>query len=108
MESLIITFELVDVDDATFRQFAESSAPKFARVPGLVSMVWLANPEINTYGGAYLFETRAALEAYCASDFISGLATHPNLANVAIRDFGTVEEATAITAGPLATALAAA
>lgn len=107
MEILIITFELIDLDETAFRQFAESSAPKFARIPGLVSMVWLANPELNTYGGAFLFSSRAALEDYRSSDIVSGLAAHPNLTNVAIRDFSTVEEATAITAGPLATAQAA-
>lgn len=107
MESLIVTFELVDLDDAAFRQFAESTAPRFARVPGLVSMVWLTNPEANTYGGAYLFESRSALEEYRASDIVAGLTAHPNLTNVTIRAFGTVEEATAITAGPLAAALAA-
>lgn len=105
MHVLIITFELAGLSEVAYRQNAASVAPMFTRVVGLESKVWLADPGTNTYGGVYVFENRESLERYRDSDVVRSLAANPNYANVTMRAFGTVEEATAITGGPLAPAM---
>jgi hypothetical protein len=50
----IIRFRLNGLSDDEFRADAESLAPTWADLPGLVYKTWLANSETNTYGGVYL------------------------------------------------------
>ena len=102
VEILIMTFELVELDEAAYRQRSEAFAPVFTHVPGLVSKLWIADPAQNTYGGVYVFRNRAAREAYLESDIVRALKANPQFGNIAVRAYGTLEEATAITAGPLA------
>jgi hypothetical protein len=106
MHVLIVNFSLVDVSEAGYRQQADGLAPRFTQIPGLISKIWLANAETNTYGGVYLFEDRAALDAFRESETVRAMAANPHFGNLSIRAFGTIEEATAITAGPLAPAYA--
>ena len=104
MHVLIITFKLAGLDDATYSQHAQTLAPQFLQVPGLVSKTWLADEATNTYGGVYFFEDVASVQGYLASAIVEGLKANPAFAELSIRTFGTVEAATAITAGPLAPA----
>ena len=104
MHILIVNFELAGVAEADYRQQVASIAPMFTQVPGLVSKIWLADPATNTYGGVYLFADAASREDYLNSEIVRSMKANPNLTNVTARRFGTFEEATAITGGPLATA----
>jgi hypothetical protein len=97
MDILIVTFRLVGLDDATYRAHAEALAPRFLGVPGLLAKTWLADPATNTYGGVYAFADRASLEAYLASDIVSGMLANPHFEAIELRAFGTVEAATRIT-----------
>lgn len=101
MHVLIITFELAGLADADYRQHAQALAPQFLQVPGLVSKTWLADEANNTYGGVYVFEDAASLQGYLDSGIVAGMKANPVFAELSIRSFGTVEAATAITAGPL-------
>lgn len=101
MNVLIVTFSLAGLSEGSYRQQAASLAPRFGQVSGLVSKLWLAEPATNTYGGVYLFEDRASLEAYRDSAMVAALAANPHFTNVTFRTFGTVEEASALTGGPL-------
>ena len=101
MSVLIITFALAGLSEEAYRQHAASMAPRFLQVPWLISKVWLADAAANTYGGVYLFEDRPSLEAYRNSDIVAAIRANPHFEHVSVRTFGTIEEATAITGGPL-------
>ena len=105
MHVLIVTFKLAGLADADYRQHATVLAPQFMQVPGLVSKTWLADEASNTYGGVYVFEDAVTLQGYLDSEIVAGLEASPVFADLTIRPFGTVESATAITAGPLAEAM---
>ncbi|NTU84434.1 MAG: YdhR family protein [Chloroflexales bacterium] len=102
MHVLIITFELAGLDAATYAAHASLMAPRFAAMPGLVSKVFLADPATNTYGGVYLWASREDLDAYLASETYRALQANPAFAPLTVRAFATLAEASAQTAGPLA------
>jgi quinol monooxygenase YgiN len=102
MHILTITFELNGIDAEAYTAHCAKVAPHFARLPGLISKVWLADRDSNTYGGVYLWANRAALEAYLASETFAALKANPAFANVTARAFGDLQSATVFTAGPLA------
>jgi heme-degrading monooxygenase HmoA len=80
MHIQIITFRLRNRDEAGYRQFADGVAPALAEVPGLISKVWLADPQSNTYGGVLFWQGRIAMERFAGSDkfrHCSGTRTSP-------------------------------
>ena len=59
----IITYKVDGVSEPDLQGAAGPIAPLIAASPGLISKTWLADPETNTYGGVYLWESRAAAES---------------------------------------------
>ena len=53
MHIQVVNFNLEGINHDDFMQIADTAAPAFAEVPGLVSKIWLCDPENNTYGGVY-------------------------------------------------------
>ena len=65
MHAQLITYQLKDISQAEYlKQMVEPDAPVLAGVKGLVSKVWLADIEKNTFGGFYLWENKSAMEPY--------------------------------------------
>ena len=65
MRAQLITYQLKDISQAEYlKQMVEPDAPVIAKVPGLVSKVWLADEEKNTFGGFYLWESKTAMEDF--------------------------------------------
>ena len=79
MRVQIVTFSLKEISDADYQSVCDQFADVVARMPGLVSKVWLADEAANTYGGVYTWVDRAAMEAYLRSDFFAGIVANPNL-----------------------------
>jgi hypothetical protein len=102
MHVLIVNFKLDGVDEGQYRALCDELAPAFADVPGLESKVWLADPGSGTYGGVYLFRDEDAFAAFASSELAAGVADHPNLADVTMRDFGVIDAPTEVTRGALA------
>ena len=100
----IITFQLRDLSVAEFNALCESIAAQWAAIPGLISKVWLANEDMNTYGGVYSWETREAMEEYLESDLFKGIMSNPHFVNATSTRFDVIEEPTRVTRG-LATAV---
>ena len=96
----IINFSLKNISDEDYRELTEAIAPAFTNLPGLVSKTWLANQDTNTYGGVYVWQDRAAMEAYAATDIFKGMATNPHFDNLTVRDFAVLENPTRVTSGP--------
>jgi heme-degrading monooxygenase HmoA len=93
----IVNFNLNDLSDADYRTACDGLAPELARVPGLVSKVWLADAASNTYGGVYLWADREALEAFARSDFFQAFASNPSFVNISATTYGILEGPSAVT-----------
>lgn len=95
----IVTFGLRDISDAGYRSACDGLARVLARVPGLISMAWLADEQTNTYGGVYTWVDRAAMEAYLSGDLFTAVAADPDLVNITSRGFDLLEGPSRITQG---------
>jgi hypothetical protein len=84
MHVQVITFNLKGIGEEEYLKVAESVAPVFADLPGLVSKHWLADAETNIYTGSEVF---------------AGMASNPHFENVTARDFGVLEGPTGVTGG---------
>jgi heme-degrading monooxygenase HmoA len=96
----IVNFRLEGMSGEDYRGIAEAMAPAFANLPGLVSKTWLADPETNTYGGVYVWQSREAMDEYKETDIYKGMATNPRFADVSVKDFAVLENPTSVTRGP--------
>lgn len=94
MHVQIVTFTLAGMDDDGYRAACAEMAPAFAELPGLRAKVWLTDPSTGTYGGVYLWDDRAAMDAYAASELFASVASSPAFAGIASRDFGVMEDLT--------------
>jgi hypothetical protein len=107
MHIQIVNFNLKDMTDAGFRSMANEAAPAFASVPGLLGKIWLADAGKNTYGGVYIWQDAAAMQAYLASDLGKGVMGTPNFANLTSSDFEILSAPTDGSGGPVAASLKA-
>ena len=93
----VVNFNLNNLRDAEYRSICDGIAPELARVPGLVSKVWLADEATNTYGGVYTWVDRQAMDAFARSDFFKGFAANPSFANISSKAFGILEGPSQVT-----------
>ena len=100
MQAQIITYQLKDISQKEYlKQMVEPDAPILAKVNGLISKVWLVDEEKNTFGGFYLWETKAAMEAFMHSDLVAAVVSRPFVKNVSSVDYTVNETASKITRG---------
>ena len=101
MHVLIVNFNLKDMDGEDYLGVAETMAPAFANLPGLVSKTWLSDPATNTYGGVYAWRSREAMDDYKRTDIFKGMEANPHFENITVREFAVLEGPTRITYGPV-------
>jgi|tagenome__1003787_1003787.scaffolds.fasta_scaffold20221000_2 hypothetical protein len=99
MNILIVTFSLKDMQEQEYEQACELIAPAFAEVEGLLTKVWLAHPESNTYGGVYTFASETDLDRFLGSQLFADVGAHPNIDSPKVRRFQVLEEPTRVTHG---------
>ena len=100
MQAQLITYHLTDISHADYlKQMVEPDAPVLAKVPGLISKVWLTDEDKNTFGGFYLWETKTAMQTFMHSDLVNAVVSRPFVTNVSSVDFEVNEEASRITRG---------
>lgn len=100
MHAQITTYKLKDVPEADYiARMVEPDSPVLADVPGLHSKVWLANADTNTYGGFYLWRTRADMESFMASDLVAAVIARPFLTDITVRDYEVPDAPSRITRG---------
>ena len=97
----VVNFNRNGLSDAEYRSVCDGLAPELARVPGLISKVWLADEASNTYGGVYTWIDHQALEAFAQSDFFKSFASNPNFANITSKVFGILEGPSQVTRTPI-------
>jgi hypothetical protein len=94
----IVTFHLDGITPEQYEEHCEQIAGGFLEWPGLLAKVWLSDADTNTFGGVYLFESEDAADLSRSTDIFVGMADNPNFTDVSVREYGTVEAATAVTA----------
>ena len=100
MHAQLITYQLKDISQAEYlKQMVEPDAPVLAKVPGLISKVWLTDEEKNAFGGFYLWDNKPAMEAFMHSDLVKAVVSRPFVQNVASVDFEVNQQASRITRG---------
>src|SRR5436305_11440473 len=99
MHVQVVTFNLKDMTEDAYRDDCDQSAPTFGAMPGLIAKYWLADPETNTYGGVYLWESREALAEYLNGEVWAEVSAFPNLTNLTTRDYGVLKGPTTVTHG---------
>ena len=100
MHAQLITYQLKDISQADYlKQMVEPDAPVLAKVPGLISKVWLADEAKNTFGGFYLWKDKAAMEAFMHSELVIAVVSRPYIMNVTSVDFDVNQKASSITRG---------
>lgn len=105
MHIQIINFNLKDLTVNEYEELCNEVAGAFAQVPGLLSKVWLADRETNTFGGIYIWRDAQALRAYETTELFQNVVENPHLANITVREFGVLEAPTRVTNGaPVASA----
>ncbi|WP_135465679.1 YdhR family protein [Crenalkalicoccus roseus] len=82
-------------------RYTDERAAQFLSVPGLHWKIWLDGEAERLAGGLYLFEDRAAAEAYVNGPIVARLKANPELSEVQIRVFEVRERMSAITRAPL-------
>ena len=100
MQILIVNFSLEGVTDEQFRAGTLDLAPAVADVPGLRTKTWLAAKDRNTYGGVYLFEDAAALDAYLESPVFAAIRSNPAFVNQTVARFDVLDAPSAVTGIP--------
>jgi hypothetical protein len=105
MHVQVINFGLEDMSPTEFFAVCDELAPTWAGIPGLISKIWLSNPETNTYGGVYLWRDRAAMEAFVAGELFAAIAANPHFTGASSRDFDVIDGPTRVTRGDVAAAL---
>ena len=100
MQAQLITYQLKDISQADYlKQMVEPDAPVLAKVPGLISKVWLTDEGKNSFGGFYLWENRTAMEAFRHSDLVKAVVSRPFVTNVSSVDYEVNQKASSITRG---------
>ena len=100
MQAQLITYQLTDISQADYlKQMVEPDAPVLANVPGLISKVWLADEQKNSFGGFYLWKDKAAMEAFMRSDLVKTVISRPFVQNVSSVDFEVNQKASLVTRG---------
>ena len=66
-------------------------------MPGFIEKTYLWGQETQTTGGVYKFRDKASIDAYLASDFWSEIYSTPEFADMTVRTFAVLEDATRLT-----------
>ena len=94
----VAEYRIQDIDDAGWAAVCDELAPAFAAIPGLLVKYWL-HGEGDIRGGVYVWADRAAYLAFLDSDLGRALGTHPNIANLTMRDYAIDDAPTQVTRG---------
>jgi hypothetical protein len=97
MHAQVVTFTLNGITEEQYQEACSAETETFAALPGLLSKIWLRDPETNTYGGIYLWSDRDWCQAYINGDVFRALKDDPSLNGVESRDFDVFEDLTKAT-----------
>ena len=95
MHILVINFT-ADTTPEQFDNLVKADAPVFAEIDGLIHKNFVFNHEEKTYGGVYMFESKATLKDYMAGDIFKSVVENPEWSNHLVRHYEVHSEASQI------------
>lgn len=103
MYAQVISFRLTGMKPAEFAALNDHAATQYGEMPGLISKIFLADPDDDhAYGGIYLWDTRADADAYLQGELVGFLVSSPQIDDVQSCIYQVLPGPTAITGGPVA------
>ncbi len=90
----VVTYGLA-MSESEYLDIADEVAPRFSALPGLLTKVWLDDPDLGRYGALYLWDDRESMERFLRSDLFEG--TNPEFVEVESEGFSILENLTAQT-----------
>ena len=87
-------YNLRDDNDLIELSKDEDMLKIWSTIPGLGVKFALANPEENEYGGVYLFEDDASLEAFLASPLLKEWGEHPDVSELTFSKYRVLPDFT--------------
>ena len=85
-------------------ELAEAFGPvaePIAKVPGLRWKIWSLNEATSEFAGIYLFDDADSVQAYLEGPIIAEVSKHQALSDISVKQFGVIDEFSAITRGPV-------
>lgn len=99
----IITFRLDGMAPDEFAAINSHVATLYGDVPGLISKIFLADPDDDhAYGGVYLWKTRADAEQYLENGLARTLVDDPRFVDLQTRTMAVLADPTSVAGGPIA------
>lgn len=89
------------ITEREFEQAVSPAAELLSKIPGLEWKIWLKNAESKIGGGIYLFNSRAAAEAYLDGPMVKQLKNHPAFTGIDVKVFNVMEAQSKITRAPV-------
>ena len=80
--------------------FAPLAEP-ISEVPGLLWKIWSLNEDTSEFAGIYLFDDKESVQTYLEGLIIAEVSKHPALRDISAKQFGVIDEFSAITRGPV-------
>lgn len=90
-----------NVSAAELAKEFDTAASHIAEVPGLKWKIFCMNEERGEAAGIYLFEDDDSLKSYLEGPIVAGMKDKKAFSDINMKYFDVVEEATAVTRGPL-------
>ncbi len=87
--------------DAWEARYTDDRARQFLDVAGLQWKIWLDGSDERRAGGLYLFDSRAAAEAYVNGPIVARMKANPDVGELDIRIFDVRQRMSEITRAPL-------
>jgi hypothetical protein len=97
----IVKFHLAGISPEAYEQQAASIAEAFAGWPGLHAKFWLVDDARRTFGGVYLFASKADADQSRSTALFEAMTANPALSDMSIEEFHTLEAPTSVTAAGL-------
>ena len=91
----VVTYGLAGMGEREYLDVANTLAPRFSAMPGLLAKLWLANTEEGRYGAVYLWDDREAMQRFVRSELFE--PTNPEFSDIAVEDFEVLGNLTAET-----------
>lgn len=84
-----------------FEALVNPMAKPISEVQGMTWKIMMHNEDTAEAGGIYLFESAAAVDTFVSSPIVAQITSHPALSDFSVKQFGIMEEFTAICRGPV-------
>lgn len=97
MQAVLVTYGLRDMSEGEYQALCDHAAPEVAAIDGLVSKLWLTDYAGNSFGGLYLFESPASVDAFLAHPLMQAFESMPQITALRVRRYDVAEGPSRVT-----------